>query len=152
MTIYAHAKGYCCYDFSKFTHRSTELHDDRFLTDVTCDTGKNIHKTLISKFLYKKIHKSLRSFCRKQNNNFGGFLPIVIKITNNFTKYVMHHQLFSLFNFLIRHGFHIFYNCVHIWHLLLAAFTATNSYVHPRICASECHNWGTMHKKSSNFV
>ena len=55
MTIYDHAKGYCCYDFSKFTHRSTELHDDRFLTDVTCDTGKNIHKTLISKFLYKKF-------------------------------------------------------------------------------------------------
>ena len=83
MTIYAHAKGY---HFSKFTHRSTELHDDQFLTDVTCDTGKNIHKTLISKFLYKKIHKSLQSFCRKQNNNFGGFLAIVIKITNNFTK------------------------------------------------------------------
>ena len=110
------------------------------------------HSTAQARRAYDPItslHK-LQSFCRKQNNNFGGFLPIVIKITNNFTKYVMH-QLFSLSNFLIRHGFHIFY-CVHIWHLLLVAFTVTNSYIHPRICASECHDLGTMHKKSSKFV
>ena len=54
----------------------------------------------------------------------------VIKVTNNFTKYVIH-QSFFLFNFLIRHSFHFFY-CVMIFGLLLVAFTVTNSCI-PRI-------------------
>ena len=54
----------------------------------------------------------------------------VIKVTNNFTKYVIH-QSFFLFNFLIRHSFHFFY-CVHDICLLLVAFNVTNSCI-PRI-------------------
>ena len=65
-----------------------------FLLTFICDAGKNIHKTDFQVFVQKNPQIIAQSFCRKKQQqktiNFGGFLPNVIKITNNFTKYVMH--------------------------------------------------------------